>query len=100
YERQISKRSKSSKYALSRRKSARVPKMAKDSQFSLPRCEMADDKAKLIEAAISQIEKDYGKGSIMRLGNRDVLVPVRVIPTGCLSLYVALGVGGVAGARV
>ena len=47
---------------------------------------MADDKAKLIEAAISQIEKDYGKGSIMRLGNRDVLVPVSVIPTGCLSL--------------
>jgi RecA/RadA recombinase len=47
---------------------------------------MADEKAKLIEAAISQIEKDYGKGSIMRLGNRDVLVPVSVIPTGCLSL--------------
>ena len=41
---------------------------------------MADEKAKLIEAAISQIEKDYGKGSIMRLGNRDVLVPVSVIP--------------------
>ena len=55
---------------------------------------MADEKAKLIEAAISQIEKDYGKGSIMRLGNRDVLVPVSVIPTGCLSLDLALGVGG------
>jgi recombination protein RecA len=61
---------------------------------------MADDKAKLIEAAILQIEKDYGKGSIMRLGNRDVLVPVSVIPTGCLSLDLALGVGGFPRGRV
>jgi recombination protein RecA len=61
---------------------------------------MADDKAKLIEAAISQIEKDYGKGSIMRLGNRDVLVPVSVIPTGCMSLDLALGVGGFPRGRV
>src|SRR6201997_3237237 len=61
---------------------------------------MADEKAKLIEAAISQIEKDYGKGSIMRLGNRDVLVPVSVIPTGCLSLDIALGVGGFPRGRV
>jgi recombination protein RecA len=61
---------------------------------------MADEKAKLIEAAIAQIEKDYGKGSIMRLGNRDVLVPVSVIPTGCLSLDLALGVGGFPRGRV
>jgi recombination protein RecA len=61
---------------------------------------MADEKTKLIEAAISQIEKDYGKGSIMRLGNRDVLVPVSVIPTGCLSLDLALGVGGFPRGRV
>jgi recombination protein RecA len=61
---------------------------------------MPDEKAKLIEAAISQIEKDYGKGSIMRLGNRDVLVPVSVIPTGCLSLDLALGVGGFPRGRV
>jgi recombination protein RecA len=61
---------------------------------------MAEDKAKLIEAAIAQIEKDYGKGSIMRLGNRDVLVPVSVIPTGCLSLDLALGVGGFPRGRV
>ncbi|HXM15885.1 MAG TPA: recombinase RecA [Candidatus Eremiobacteraceae bacterium] len=61
---------------------------------------MSEDKAKLIEAAIAQIEKDYGKGSIMRLGNRDVLVPVSVIPTGCLSLDVALGVGGFPRGRV
>src|ERR1700738_5413853 len=61
---------------------------------------MADEKSKLLEAAISQIEKDYGKGSIMRLGNRDVLVPVSVIPTGCLSLDLALGVGGFPRGRV
>src|ERR1700733_38723 len=61
---------------------------------------MPDEKAKLIEEAISQIEKDYGKGSIMRLVNRDVLVPVSVIPTGCLSLDLALGVGGFPRGRV
>jgi recombination protein RecA len=54
----------------------------------------------MLDAAIAQIEKSYGKGSIMRLGNRDVLVPVSVIPTGCLSLDAALGVGGFPRGRV
>jgi recombination protein RecA len=61
---------------------------------------MTDERAKLLEAAISQIEKSYGKGSIMRLGSRDVLVPVSVIPSGCLSLDAALGVGGFPRGRV
>jgi recombination protein RecA len=61
---------------------------------------MADEKAKLLEAAISQIEKSYGKGSIMRLGSKDVLVPVNVIPSGCLSIDAALGVGGFPRGRV
>ena len=61
---------------------------------------MADDRAKSLETAISVIEKSYGKGSIMRLGSRDVLVPVSVIPTGCLSLDAALGVGGFPRGRV
>jgi len=61
---------------------------------------MADDKSKLLEAAIAQIEKSYGKGSIMRLGSRDVLVPVSVIPSGCLSIDAALGVGGFPRGRV
>jgi recombination protein RecA len=61
---------------------------------------MADDKAKMLEAAIAQIEKSHGKGAIMRLGSRDVLVPVSVIPTGCLSLDAALGVGGFPRGRV
>jgi recombination protein RecA len=61
---------------------------------------MSDEKSKLLEAAISQIEKSYGKGSIMRLGSRDILVPVSVIPSGCLSIDVALGVGGFPRGRV
>jgi recombination protein RecA len=61
---------------------------------------MADDRAKMVENAILQIEKQYGKGSIMRLGNKDVLVPVSVIPTGSPSLDAALGVGGVPRGRV
>ncbi len=61
---------------------------------------MSDEKTKMLDNAISQIEKAYGKGSIMRLGNRDVLVPVSVIPTGSISLDAALGVGGFPRGRV
>jgi recombination protein RecA len=61
---------------------------------------MTDERAKLLEAAIAQIEKSYGRGSIMRLGSKDVLVPVNVIPSGCLSLDAALGVGGFPRGRV
>jgi len=57
-------------------------------------------KGKAIDAAISQIERQFGKGSIMRLGE-GVLVPdIQVIPTGSLSLDMALGVGGVPRGRV
>ena len=61
---------------------------------------MADDRSKMLDAAIAQIEKSYGKGSIMRLGSRDILVPVSVIPSGCLSIDAALGVGGFPRGRV
>jgi len=61
---------------------------------------MTDEKTKVLESAIAQIEKQYGKGSIVRLGSRDVLVPVSVIPTGALSLDTALGVGGFPRGRV
>ncbi|MGB6200753.1 MAG: recombinase RecA [Candidatus Acidiferrales bacterium] len=61
---------------------------------------MTDEKTKILESAIAQIEKQYGKGSIMRLGNRDVLVPVSVISTGSISLDAALGVGGLPRGRV
>jgi len=52
---------------------------------------MNDEKTKNLDLAISQIEKQHGKGSIMRLGNRDVLVPVNVIPTGSISIDAAFG---------
>src|SRR6202795_1207557 len=61
---------------------------------------MTDEKTKNLDLAIAQIEKQYGKGSIMRLGNRDVLVPVNVIPTGSISIDAALGVGGFPRGRV
>jgi recombination protein RecA len=61
---------------------------------------MADERSKVLESAIAQIEKQYGKGAIMRLGNRDVLVPVSVIPSGSVSLDAALGVGGFPRGRV
>src|SRR5467141_837788 len=85
---------------LCRRKALAVGRAAQFSYFPPPRCDMTDEKEKLLAAAISQIEKDHGKGSIMRLGSRDVLVPVSVIPTGCLSLDAALGVGGFPRGRV
>jgi recombination protein RecA len=61
---------------------------------------MADEKATNLATAISQIEKTYGKGSIIRLGSKEVLVPVSVIPTGSISLDAALGVGGFPRGRV
>jgi recombination protein RecA len=61
---------------------------------------MNDEKTKNLDLAILQIEKQYGKGSIMRLGNKDVLVPVNVIPTGSISIDAALGVGGFPRGRV
>jgi len=61
---------------------------------------VSDEKTKNLDLAIAQIEKQYGKGSIMRLGNKDVLVPVNVIPTGSISIDAALGVGGLPRGRV
>ncbi len=61
---------------------------------------MADEKAKAIDLALSQIEKQFGKGSIMRLGTKDAVVPIAVIPTGAISFDAALGVGGFPRGRV
>lgn len=57
-------------------------------------------KEKAIELAVSQIERQFGKGSIMRLGTDAVLPEVPVIPTGSLALDIALGVGGIPRGRV
>ncbi len=58
------------------------------------------DKGKAVELAITQIERQFGKGSIMRLGGADKVTDVSVIPTGSLSLNLALGVGGVPRGRI
>ncbi len=60
----------------------------------------ADDRARAVESALSQIEKQFGKGSIMRLGAREAIVPISVISTGSISFDAALGVGGVPRGRV
>src|SRR6202789_2066431 len=61
---------------------------------------MADERAKAIELAFAQIEKQFGKGSIMRLGSKEAIVPIAVIPTGAISFDAALGVGGFPRGRV
>src|SRR6266478_3047569 len=86
--------------ALSRRRTQAIGSTGPSFYFPPPRCDMTDEKEKLLAAAISQIEKDHGKGAIMRLGSRDILVPVSVIPSGCLSIDAALGVGGFPRGRV
>jgi recombination protein RecA len=63
---------------------------------------MADDKerGRAIDLALSQIEKQFGKGSIMRLGSKEAIVPISVISTGSISFDAALGVGGFPRGRV
>src|SRR3982750_2786167 len=58
------------------------------------------ERAKAIELAVGQIEKQFGKGSIMRLGGRDVIPQIPAISTGAVSLDYALGIGGVPRGRV
>ena len=61
---------------------------------------VADERAKAVELALNQIEKQFGKGSIVRLGSREALMPISVISTGSISFDGALGVGGVPRGRV
>ena len=59
-----------------------------------------DDKLKALDAAITQIEKSYGKGSIMKLGDSGADMSIETVPTGSISLDIALGLGGVPKGRV
>lgn len=59
-----------------------------------------DDKLKALDAAITQIEKSYGKGSIMKLGDSGANMNIETVPTGSISLDIALGLGGVPKGRV
>ncbi|MDO5410250.1 MAG: recombinase RecA [Lachnospiraceae bacterium] len=59
-----------------------------------------EDKLKALDNAVAQIEKQYGKGSIMKLGDSSARMSVETTPTGCLSLDIALGLGGIPKGRI
>ena len=59
----------------------------------------ASDKKRALDTAIAQIEREFGKGSIMRLGENSHIM-VEAVPTGSLSLDIALGIGGVPKGRI
>lgn len=61
---------------------------------------ITEEKKKALDAAIAKLEKDFGKGTIMRLGDPNARAAVETVPTGCLSLDVALGLGGIPRGRV
>ena len=61
---------------------------------------MDDNKSKALAAALSQIEKQFGKGSIMRLGDTEVAEDIQAVSTGSLGLDIALGIGGLPRGRV
>ncbi len=60
----------------------------------------SDDKMRALDAALGQIEKQYGKGAVMKLGDNGTNMNVETVPTGSLSLDVALGLGGVPRGRI
>jgi len=62
--------------------------------------DVAVERTRALDLALSQIEKQFGKGSIMRLGNKEAIVPIAVISTGSISFDAALGIGGVPRGRV
>src|SRR5690606_22251545 len=58
------------------------------------------DKSKALDAALSQIERSFGKGSIMKLGSNENIVEIETVSTGSLGLDIALGVGGLPKGRI
>ena len=59
-----------------------------------------EEKLKALDAALSQIEKQFGKGTVMKLGDPSAQMNVETIPTGSLSLDIALGLGGIPKGRI
>ncbi len=58
------------------------------------------ERARALELTLGQIEKQFGKGSILRLGSKEAIVPIAVISTGSLSIDAALGIGGFPRGRI
>jgi len=81
-------------------KETKEMKESKETKKTAKPAESGKDKEKAIELAMGQIEKQFGKGAIMRLGADGSIVPVESIPTGSLSLDIALGIGGVPRGRI
>ena len=73
--------------------------MAEKKKMQITQPGQASDKKKALDTALAQIEKDFGKGAVMRLGENAHVV-VESIPTGSLSLDFALGIGGVPKGRI
>ena len=59
-----------------------------------------DDRQRALDAALTQIEKQFGKGAVMKLGDPSAQLSVETIPTGSLSLDIALGQGGIPRGRI
>jgi len=75
--------------------------MKTEHMFGKAECIMAaDDKMKALEAALAKLEKSYGKGAVMKLGEQSAAIGVEAVPTGALSLDIALGIGGFPKGRV
>ena len=75
--------------------------MAKDDKLTRDeRPTTKEEKLKALDAAISHIEKQYGKGSVMKLGDNSAHMNVEAVPTGSLSLDLALGIGGLPKGRI
>ncbi|MCL1936724.1 MAG: recombinase RecA [Defluviitaleaceae bacterium] len=73
----------------------------KDSKNQINYSSLSDEeKSKALETAIASIEKNFGKGAVMKLGESQKNTDIRVTPTGCLGLDIALGVGGIPGGRI
>lgn len=70
--------------------------MAKDDKNN----KVDDNKLRALESALAKIEKDYGKGSVMKLGDQSAHMNIETVPTGSLSLDIALGLGGVPKGRI
>jgi recombination protein RecA len=75
-------------------------KAPKENIMDAPVKALNTEKAKALQAALAQIEKQFGKGSIMRLGDGEVIADIQVVSTGSLGLDIALGVGGLPRGRV
>jgi len=73
---------------------------AKETQKMIPISPTAKEKTKALDLALQQIEKQFGKGSIMKLGEERARIAVEVVPTGSIGLDMALGVGGVPRGRI